>query len=85
MKESLENMKLVLEKIQYENEFWNICGELNVTARFLCLQLGYKMFCCVLCEWDSRVINYLYIQTQLPKRYLLISRDKCSNYSTNQP
>jgi hypothetical protein len=26
MKESYENMKLLLEKIQYEKHNWNICG-----------------------------------------------------------
>ena len=52
-KESYENMKLFLEKIQYEIYNWNICGNLKVIALLLGLQLGNKKFCCFLCEWDS--------------------------------
>jgi len=40
MKESYENMKLLVESIQYENYNWNICGDLKVTALLLSLQLG---------------------------------------------
>jgi len=45
MKESYENMELLLEKIQYEKYNWNICGNLKVTALLLGLQLGYAKFC----------------------------------------
>jgi hypothetical protein len=54
MKESYENMKLLLEKIHYEKYKWNICGDLKVIALLLRLQLGYIKYCCFLCEWDSR-------------------------------
>jgi len=54
IKESYENMKLLLGKIQDEKCNWKICGDLKVTALFLGLQLGYTKFCCFLCEWDSR-------------------------------
>ena len=50
LKESYENINLLLEKIQYEKYNWNICGDLKVTA-FL---LGYTKLCCSRCEWDSR-------------------------------
>jgi hypothetical protein len=53
MKESYENMKLLLEKIHYEKYKWNICWDLKVIALFG-LQLGYTKYCCFLCEWDSR-------------------------------
>jgi hypothetical protein len=39
MKESYENMKLLLEKIQHEIYNWNMCGDLKVIAVFLGLQL----------------------------------------------
>ena len=35
MKESYENIKLFLEKIQNEKYSWNICGNLNVIALLL--------------------------------------------------
>jgi len=53
MKEYYENMKLLLEKIQYEKHNWNICGDLKLTALLLGLQFGYTTVCCFLCEWDS--------------------------------
>jgi hypothetical protein len=31
-----------------------VCGDLQVIALLLGLQLGYTKFCCFLCEWDSR-------------------------------
>jgi len=37
MKGYYENMKLLLEKIQYENYNWNFCGDLKVIALLLCL------------------------------------------------
>jgi hypothetical protein len=40
MKESYENMKLLVENIQYQKYNWNICGDLKVTAFLLGLQLG---------------------------------------------
>jgi hypothetical protein len=63
MKESYENMKLLLEKIQDEKCNWKILGDLKVIALFLGLQLGYTKFCCFLCEWDSRD-RKLHIQKQ---------------------
>jgi len=35
MKESYENMKLLVENNQYEKYNWNICGDLKVTALLL--------------------------------------------------
>jgi hypothetical protein len=46
MKESYENKKLLLEKIQYEKYKWNICGDLKVIALLLGLQLGCTKYCC---------------------------------------
>ena len=43
-------MKLLLEKIQHEKYYYNICGDLKVTALLLGLQLGYVRICCCLCE-----------------------------------
>jgi len=40
MKETYENMKLLVKNIQYEKYNWNICGDLKVTALLLGLQLG---------------------------------------------
>jgi len=56
MKESYENMKLLVENIQYDKYNWNICGDLKVTALLLSLQLGH-----------SRKIRHNNKQKQWPK------------------
>lgn len=40
MKESYENMKLLLEKTEYNKHLWEICRNLKVLALLLGLQLG---------------------------------------------
>jgi hypothetical protein len=76
MKESYENMKLLLEKIHYERYKWDICGDLKVIALLLRLQLGYAKYCCFLCALDSRDRKKHFIQTQWPKRDSLIQGKK---------
>jgi len=44
MKESHKNMKLLLEKFQYEKYNWHMCGDLKVIAFLVGLQLGYTNF-----------------------------------------
>ena len=44
VKEFYENIKLLLEKIQYEKYNWNVCGDLKVNY----LLLGYTKLYCVL-------------------------------------
>jgi hypothetical protein len=54
----------------------DICGDLNVIALLVGLQLGYTKYCCFLCEWDSRDRKNHYIQKQSPKRDSLIPGKK---------
>ena len=50
MKESYENVKLLLGKIKYDDFKWKLCGDPKVVALLLVVQLGYKKYCCYLCE-----------------------------------
>jgi len=54
MKETYQNLKILLEKIQYDKYCWTICWDLKVIALLMSLQLRYTKFCCFLCELDSR-------------------------------
>ena len=56
MKETYENLKQLLHKLEYSNYSWRICGDPKVG-----LQQGYRKYCCFLCEWDSRanILHYL--------------------------
>jgi len=68
MKETYENMKILLERIQYDKHCWSICCDLKVVALLKGLQLGYTKFCCFLCEWDSRDRQNHYINKAWSKR-----------------
>jgi hypothetical protein len=68
IKESYDNMKLLLEKIHYEKYNQNICGDFKVIALLLELQLGHTKHRCLLCEWDSKDRKKHCIQNQWPKR-----------------
>ena len=68
MKETYENMKIMLEKIQYDKHEWKICCDLKVVAILTGLQLGFTKFCCFLCEWDSRDKSNHYVKKEWPKR-----------------
>jgi len=73
MKETYENLKILLEKIQYDKYCWTICCDLKVIALLMGLQLGYTKFCCgFLCEWDSRDKKNHYIKKEWPKRESLL-------------
>jgi hypothetical protein len=59
-KDSYENMKLLLEKFQYEKYNRNVRKFCKVIA----VLLGYTKFCYFLCDWDSRGRKKHYIQNQ---------------------
>jgi hypothetical protein len=42
MKETYENMRNLLNKINCNNHCWNLCGDLKVVAMLLGMQLGYN-------------------------------------------
>jgi hypothetical protein len=54
LKESYENLELVLTKIGYKAHYWMICGDLKVLCMLLGQQAGYAKYLCFMCEWDSR-------------------------------
>ena len=45
-KESYENIKILMEAINYDKFKWQICGDLNVIALLLALQQGFTKHCC---------------------------------------
>ena len=70
LKETYENMKLLLSSLNYEQHKWLICGDLKVIAIILGLQGGYAKYPCFLCHWDSRADSehYMYIKKVWPPR-----------------
>ena len=70
MKETYENLKILIEKMQYGK----YCCDLKVIALLMGLQLGYTKFCCFLCKWDSRDKKNHYIKKEWPKRESRLDR-----------
>jgi hypothetical protein len=67
-KESYENMKIMMEAINYDKFIWKICGDLKVIALLLGLQQGFIKYCYFFCERDSRARSLDYSRKHWPAR-----------------
>jgi hypothetical protein len=76
MKESFQSMKLLLGEIKYDEFKWKLCGDLKVVAQLLRMQLGYRKYCCFLCEWDSWDKKNHHVKKLWPKRSSLMPGKK---------
>ena len=54
LKETYENMAMLLKNIKYNEHKWLVCGDLKVIGILVDQQRGYTKLPCFLCEWDSR-------------------------------
>ena len=54
MKEKYEEIKHVMEKIQYNIHNWQICVDFKMVNFLLGQQSGYTKYPCFICLWDSR-------------------------------
>jgi hypothetical protein len=68
MKETYDNMSLLLNKICYRQYNWSVCGDLKVITILMGMQTGYTKYCCFICEWDSRDKEHHYIKKNWPVR-----------------
>ena len=68
MKETYDNLKHLLNCLQYSKYGWHLCCDLKVVALLMGLQLGYTKYCCFLCEWDSRAKTLHYVRRDWPER-----------------
>ena len=81
MKKTYENMKNLLQCINYEQYCWQLCGDFKVIAILLALQPGYIQYCCFLCEWDSCARHEHYLKKEWPKRSTLKASTKNVKYT----
>ena len=66
--ECYEDIKFVLESLQYSQHNWKIFGDLKMISVILGLQAGYTKHPCFLCLWDSRADNLHYTQISCSSR-----------------
>lgn len=68
LKETYENLKTLLEYVQYAKHCWKVCGDLKVIGMLLGQQGGYTKMPCFICEWDSRAKDKHWTTTTWPAR-----------------
>ena len=68
LKESYDNMVVLLRCLKYEEYSWSVCGDLKVIGLLMGMQTGFTKYCCFLCLWDSRATSYHYIRKDWPLR-----------------
>ena len=68
MKERYENVKTLLNIIEYTSHIWELCGDFKMLAFLLGQQGGYSKYSCFLCLWNSRADDQHYSRQQWPLR-----------------
>ena len=75
-KEHYLNVKMVLNKLGYNEHNWAICVDLKM-VNFLLGQLGgYTKYPCFLCYWDSRATTQQWVKKDWLAREDLAVGDK---------
>ena len=64
MNEKYENVKALLDMINYTNYNWELCGDFKMFALLLGQQGGYTKYSCFLCLWNSRADDQHYSRKQ---------------------
>lgn len=54
MKESYDTMKLILDRISYDEHNWRVNCDFKVLSLLAGMQTGYTKYMCVFCKCDSR-------------------------------
>ena len=60
LNESYENVKTILNAVEYNHHNWKICGDFKIISMLLGQQVGYTKYPCFICLWDSRDKNQHY-------------------------
>jgi hypothetical protein len=68
LKETYDNMCVLLQSIKYDINQWKICGDLKVIGMLMGMQAGFTKYCCFLCLWDSRAVDQHYVKSDWPLR-----------------
>ena len=58
MKENHQNVKALLDALNYAQYEWEVIGDFQMVAFLMGLQRGFTKFPCFLCLWDSRNTSF---------------------------
>lgn len=76
--EEYHNLELLLQKLKYGRNQWQLCGDLKIFTILLGQQKGNTSFPCFICEWNSRARVEHYVKQDWPLRKELIPGGKTS-------
>jgi len=79
--ESYQDLKDLLQHINYGKYCWKIVADFKVIGILLGLQPGNTKYPCFLCEWDSRAKQQHYTKKNWPERKKLIPGEKNIKYA----
>jgi len=82
MKENYDNIKLLLDSIDYKTHKWHVCGDFKIISFLRGIQAGYPKYCCFICLWDSRNYNLHY---QNPGQWPAREEHVIGKYSIQMP
>lgn len=68
VKETYENIKIILRLIKYEEHSWLICCDLKIVAIMMGLKSGYPKQQCFICLWEGRRKDLHYTDFQWQNR-----------------
>ena len=71
MKEDYDNVRNLLEHIDYLKYRWDVCGDFKMIGFLLGLQGGFTKYSCLVCLWDSRATSKHYNRVEWPARETL--------------
>ena len=72
MKEDHNNVKFVLENINYTRYNWPLCGDFKMIGFLKKLQGGYTKYSCFLCLWESRAVTEHYSRKKWLERRFFV-------------
>ena len=68
LRETYDNVDILLQAIQYEAHQWYICADLKVMGMLMGMQGGFTKQCCFLCFWNNRDTEKHYQKCDWPIR-----------------
>lgn len=54
LKETYEDLRFMLNRVNYKEHRWNVCADFKVIAILTGLSGGYPKYMCFMCLWDTR-------------------------------